>query len=60
MKKNDLCEIRIEDMGKDGEGIGHVDGMTIFVKDTVVGDRATVKLMKVKKNNKMKEVKNQN
>ena len=50
MKKNDLCEIRIEDMGKDGEGIGHVDGMTIFVKDTVVGDRATVKLMKVKKN----------
>ncbi|MBQ9871914.1 MAG: 23S rRNA (uracil(1939)-C(5))-methyltransferase RlmD [Eubacterium sp.] len=50
MKKNDLCEIRIEDMGKDGEGIGHVDGMTIFVKDTVVGDWATVKLMKVKKN----------
>ncbi len=50
MKKNDLCEIIIEDMGKDGEGIGHVDGMTVFVKDTVVGDRAKVKLMKVKKN----------
>ncbi len=50
MNKNDICEIIIEDMGKDGEGIGHVDGMTVFVKDTVVGDRATVKVMKVKKN----------
>ena len=50
MKKNDLCEIVIEDMGKDGEGIGHAEGMTVFVKDTVVGDRVSVKLMKVKKN----------
>ena len=50
MNKNDICEIVIEDMGKDGEGIGHVDGMTVFVKDTVVGDRASVKVMKVKKN----------
>ena len=50
MQKNDLCEIKIEDMGKDGEGIGHVDGLTVFVKNTVVGDRAMVKLMKVKKN----------
>ena len=50
MNKNDICEIIIEDMGKDGEGIGHVDGMTVFVKDTVVGDRASVKVMKVKKN----------
>ena len=50
MKKNDLCEIVISDMGKDGEGIGHAEGMTVFVKDTVVGDRVSVKLMKVKKN----------
>ncbi len=50
LKKNDIYEITIEDMGKDGEGIGHIDGMTVFVKDTVVGDRASVKLMKVKKN----------
>ena len=28
-KKNDETEILIEDMGKDGEGIGHADGYTL-------------------------------
>ena len=37
-------------MGNDGEGIGHVQGMTVFVKDAVVGDLAEVKIVKVKKN----------
>ena len=36
-------------MGIDGEGIGKVDGFTFFVKDAVIGDRAEVKVMKVKK-----------
>ena len=72
MKKNDIYEITIEDIGNDGEGIGHVvdgisgfrggtvttnegvsstsRGIAVFVKDTVVGDVAKVKLVKVKKN----------
>ncbi|MBO5424468.1 MAG: 23S rRNA (uracil(1939)-C(5))-methyltransferase RlmD [Lachnospiraceae bacterium] len=50
LKKNDIYEITIEDIGNDGEGIGHIEGMAIFVKDTVVGDEAKVKLVKVKKN----------
>ena len=33
MKKDDLIELTIEDLGVDGEGIGKVDGMAIFVKD---------------------------
>ena len=37
-------------MGHDGEGIGKADGYTLFVKDTVIGDRAEVKIMKTKKN----------
>ena len=49
-KKNDILTIDIEDMGHDGEGIGKADGYTLFVKDTVIGDRAEVKIMKVKKN----------
>ena len=28
MKKNDIFELEITDMGTDGEGIGHYDGMT--------------------------------
>ncbi len=50
LKKNDIYEITIEDIGNDGEGIGHIEGMAVFVKDTVVGDVAKVKLVKVKKN----------
>ena len=49
-KKNDYLTVTIEDMSNEGEGIGKVDGFTLFVKDTVIGDTAKVKLMKVKKN----------
>ena len=48
-KKNDICEIKIEDLGINGEGIGKADGYTIFVKDTVIGDMARVKIIKAKK-----------
>ncbi len=48
--KNDCVEITIEDIGVSGEGIGKVDGYTLFVKDTVIGDVANVKIMKAKKN----------
>ena len=36
-------------MGVGGEGIGKVDGYTLFVKDAVIGDVAEVKVMKAKK-----------
>ena len=37
-KKNDTVTIEITDMGIDGEGIGKVDGFTLFVKDALIGD----------------------
>lgn len=49
-KKNDMVTVTIEDMGQDGEGIGKVDGFTLFIKDAVIGDVVEAKLMKVKKN----------
>lgn len=49
-KKNDVVQVTIEDMGQDGEGIGKVDGFTLFIKDAVIGDVVEAKLMKVKKN----------
>lgn len=48
--KNDILTVTIEDMGHDGEGIGKVDGFTLFVKDAVIGDTVSVKIMKSKKN----------
>ena len=35
-KKNDLVTVTIEDIGTGGEGIGKVNGFTLFVKDAVV------------------------
>lgn len=49
-RKNDLIQITIEDMGHNGEGIGKVEGFTVFIKDAVIGDIVEAKMMKVKKN----------
>ena len=32
VKKNDVIEIEIDDLGFDGEGIAHINGYTIFIK----------------------------
>ena len=44
-----MAVVTISDMGVDGEGIGKVDGYTLFVKDAVIGDVVNVKVMKAKK-----------
>lgn len=49
-KKNDEFILDIEDLGIDGEGIGKIGGYTLFVKDTLIGDRVRAKVMKTKKN----------
>ncbi|MBR5944424.1 MAG: class I SAM-dependent RNA methyltransferase, partial [Lachnospiraceae bacterium] len=49
-KKNDLTEVKITDIGTDGDGIGKVDGYTLFVKDAVMGDTVSARIVKPKKN----------
>nr|MCR5754495.1 23S rRNA (uracil(1939)-C(5))-methyltransferase RlmD [Acetatifactor sp.] len=48
-QKNDLVTVTIEDVGNDGEGIGKIDGFTLFIKDAVIGDTVSAKIMKSKK-----------
>jgi len=48
--KNDEFELEITDLGSTGEGIGKIDGYTLFVKDALIGDKVRVKVMKTKKN----------
>lgn len=50
MKKNDTAIVTIEDIGVGGEGIGKVDGYTLFIKDAIIGDVVEAKVMKAKKN----------
>lgn len=49
LKKNDLFELKIEALGNDGEGIGHYQGFTFFVKDAVPGDLICARALKFKK-----------
>ena len=49
-EKNEILELQIEAIGSEGEGIAHVNGYTLFVKDTVPGDRIEAKVVKTGKN----------
>jgi 23S rRNA (uracil1939-C5)-methyltransferase len=49
-KKNQEIILKIDDLGNDGEGIGHVDGYALFVKDALPGEKIRAKILKCKKN----------
>lgn len=49
MRKNETLRLRIEDMNNLGYGIGHADGLTVFVRGGVVGEEVTAKIIKVTK-----------
>ena len=50
LQKNDVLEVKIEDLSSEGLGIGHYEGLAVFVKDTVIGDVVRAKVMSCKKN----------
>ena len=49
-KKNQLLTVKIDDIGRNGEGIGRYEDYILFVKDAVCGDVVRAKITKVKKN----------
>ncbi|MBR3642475.1 MAG: TRAM domain-containing protein, partial [Parasporobacterium sp.] len=49
MKKNDIIELKITDIGVNGEGIGKYEGCTFFVKDALSGDEVKAVVTKMKK-----------
>ena len=49
-EKNQIVELYIDDIGNEGEGIGHIDGYALFLKDAVIGDKVRAKIIKTKKN----------
>ena len=50
MKKNDKIKLKIEDVTKEGHGIGRHDGMAIFIPGAATGDELEVLVLKVLKN----------
>ena len=50
IKKEQSYELKIEDMGTDGQGIGRIEGMAVFIDGAVVGDTVKAELTKLKRN----------
>ncbi|MBR1890996.1 MAG: 23S rRNA (uracil(1939)-C(5))-methyltransferase RlmD, partial [Clostridia bacterium] len=50
MKKNDLINVKIQDLGVNGEGIARAEGYTFFAPFSLPGEVVEVKALKVKKN----------
>lgn len=48
MKKNDLIKLDITDVTLQGVGVGHCDGIAVFVPGTVIGDFVEAHILKVK------------
>ncbi len=49
LKKNDKLFLKIDDLNHLGFGVGHHEGLAIFVADTVMGDECEVQMIKVNK-----------
>lgn len=48
VEKNELYIIEITDISSDGNGVGAVDGFTVFVPSSAVGDIVEIRITKVK------------
>ena len=49
-EKNQILTVEIVDITSEGEGIGKINGYPFFIKDTVIGDQAEIRVTRVKKN----------
>ena len=49
LQKDDIVTVTVEDISQDGDGIGKAEGFPLFIKDAVMGDTVTAKIMKIKK-----------
>ena len=49
LKKGQIIEFDIDNLAFGGAGIGRFEGLAVFVKDTMPGDRISASLTKIKK-----------
>lgn len=61
VEKNEIIELTFEDLTHEGDGVGKVNGYPLFVPYGLPGEKAKVKVIKVKKNfgfGKLMEIQN--
>ncbi len=47
VEEGETYEVKIEDIGKEGDGVAKIDDFVIFVPDTDVGDEVEIKITRV-------------
>ena len=50
LKKNDRIPLKITGVTAEGSGVGHDNGLAVFVANAALGDTVTAHIIKVKKN----------
>jgi 23S rRNA (uridine2552-2'-O)-methyltransferase len=48
VRKGDVVDVQIDALGKDGDGVAHIEDLVVFVKGARVGEKARVKVKDVK------------
>jgi len=49
IEEGEEYDVKIEDVGKEGDGITRINGFVVFVPDTKVGDEVKVKIVSVRR-----------
>jgi predicted RNA-binding protein with TRAM domain len=49
IQEGEEYEVKIEDTGKEGDGITRIEGFVVFVPDTAVGDEVKVRITSVRR-----------
>ena len=49
IQEGEEYEVKIEDVGKEGDGITRIEGFVVFVPDTKVGDEVKVRITSVRR-----------
>jgi len=47
VEEGKIYEVRIEDMGREGDGLARIENFVVFVAGTKVGDQVKVRITKV-------------
>ncbi len=47
MKINEVYELEIQEVGRQGDGVARVKGFVIFVKNAKKGDKVKAKIVKI-------------
>ncbi|OPX57855.1 MAG: translation initiation factor IF-2 subunit beta [Methanobacterium sp. PtaB.Bin024] len=50
INEGDEYDVKIEDLGRDGDGIARVEGFVVFVSGAKVGDEVKIRINSVRRN----------